>query len=89
MSFINQSLTLFSDVFRISDMMIFVCLRPGMTSVCNLQFCYICDTEFLLKLLSIKTTCGCKSIVLLNYLSSVPSVLMYLMLFTLDSKISE
>ena len=32
---------MFSDLFKISDMMVFVCWRPGMTSVLNLQFRYI------------------------------------------------
>ena len=36
----------FSDLFKISDMMVFVCWRPGMTTVLNLQFSYIVMHDF-------------------------------------------
>ena len=42
-----QSLVfVFREVFKISDMMVFVCWRPGMTTVLNLQFSYIVMHNF-------------------------------------------
>ena len=41
---INPSLEfVFSDVFRINDMMVLVCWRPGMTSVYIIEFCFTVD----------------------------------------------
>ena len=42
----------FSNLFKISDMMVFVCWRLGMTTVLNLQFSYIVMHNFFLKLLT-------------------------------------
>jgi len=36
----------FSNLFKISDMMVFVCWRPVMTTVLNLQFSYIVIHSF-------------------------------------------
>ena len=41
---INPSLEfVFGDVFRINDMMVLVCWRPGMTSVYIIEFCFTVD----------------------------------------------
>ena len=73
---INPSLEfVFSDVFRINDMMVLVCWRSGMTSVCNLQFCFTVNLWYRISFevtFIVETTSDCKSIVLVNSCHPIP-----------------